>query len=306
MASGRPLRGDGVRPLPHAKADAPRWRLRVAAGEASRRRGGGGRGRRRRRQAGGGGGGGKGGGGKRQPRRPLRETTSSGGWCSRAPGATSGRLRGATRSSSSLCSTRGRTTILQSASQCRLAHSLNRTLVLPVWLPRRRDPEAALPPGRAAAAGVATAASTKRRTPSSRRFEPEPLEKYVRTIALKDFRALTDGKLERCLTDGGLAHAGASTRTSGCRGWTRGNNYTETDSRGGRPRAVHRALPRLPLVRPRPGDARATYASSSILRVTAAATAAPATAEEALLLQTTSSSTGSATSTSRRSGRSTP
>ena len=79
--------------------------------------------------------------------------------------------------------------------------------VLPVWLPHNPKFQHYHP-------GAPPQPSRDRRLdrisyPFESTFEPEPLEKYVRTIALKDFRALTDGKLERCLTDGGLAHAGA-------------------------------------------------------------------------------------------------
>ena len=106
---------------------------------------------------------------------------------------------------------------------------MNRTLVLPVWLPHNPKFQHYHP-------GAPPQPSRDRRLdrisyPFESTFEPEPLEKYVRTIALKDFRALTDGKLERCLTDGGLAHAGDFDSYLRLSGMDCGNNYTETDSK---------------------------------------------------------------------------
>ena len=184
------------------------------------------------------------------------------------------------------------------------AHSLNRTLVLPVWLPHNPKFQHYHP-------GAPPQPSRDRRLdrisyPFESTFEPEPLEKYVRTIALKDFRALTDGKLERCLTDGGLAHAGDFDSYLRLSGMDCGNNYTETDSK-----VADRALSTVRFLGYHSYDRdlgmRERYYEfldlTSYCRRHSCTISLPLTA---LPTGTTSSSTGVPTSISRRSGRSPP
>ena len=78
------------------------------------------------------------------------------------------------------------------------AHSLNRTLVLPVWLPH--NPKFLhLHPG-----APPTPSRDKWLSqvwyPFGAVFDVEPITRYVRTISLAHFRAISDGKLERCAT----------------------------------------------------------------------------------------------------------
>jgi len=97
------------------------------------------------------------------------------------------------------------------------AHSLNRTLVLPLWLPHNPKflhlhPGAPPEPSRDKYLETLS-------YPFESTFDPHYLSKFVRTIDLSTFRLLADGKLELCLASGDafdlyLQHSGLTCENS--------------------------------------------------------------------------------------------
>ena len=77
------------------------------------------------------------------------------------------------------------------------AHSLNRTLVLPIWLPHNPKFQHLHP-------GAPPTPSRDKRLdriwyPFETAYEPGTVAQYVRTISLDDFRVVSGGRLEQCI-----------------------------------------------------------------------------------------------------------